>query len=348
MITMNRIARILLTASLAAAFTAPLTACSPGTSRQGQTEPAVPAQSGLKQAPVTVTAPLTGLTVPSVNRDRVIVVMVNNFPTARPQSGLDKADMVYETLEEGYISRFMAFYQSEAPDVVGPVRSIRPYNIDLSSGFDPIISHAGGSVMALHMLRSGGYADMDEIYSYPKAYWRVDFRKAPHNLYTSIRKLREGAAKKGYPIEATVPAFSFKKDAEQAAGEPGTSISITYSSTNKCGYAYDAVTKRYLRTTDGMPHMDKETGKQLSAVNVLVVGTMHKVIDSDGRLEVNTRGPGEGYLFQRGKAIKITWEQKRGIIRAYRNGQEVSLYPGHTWVNIVPNNPTLAAHLSYH
>ncbi|WCK55063.1 DUF3048 domain-containing protein [Aneurinibacillus sp. Ricciae_BoGa-3] len=345
---MNRITGILLSASLAATLGSALTGCGASISPRGQAEPAVPVQSGVKQGAVQHTAPLTGLPVASVNRDRVIVVMVNNFSKARPQSGLDKADMVYETLEEGYISRFMAFYQSETPDVVGPVRSIRPYNINLSSGFDPIISHAGGSVAALHMLRSGGYADMDEIYSYPKAYWRVDFRKAPHNLYTSIRKLREGAVKKGYPTEAAVPTFTFKKDTEEASGAPGSSIAITYSSTNHCGYEYDPGSKQYLRTTDGKPHIDKETGRQLSATNVLVVGTMHKVVDSDGRLEVNTTGPGEGYLFQRGKAVKVTWEQKHGIIRAYRNGQEVSLYPGHTWVNIVPNNPTLAAHLSFH
>ncbi|WP_027417423.1 DUF3048 domain-containing protein [Aneurinibacillus terranovensis] len=296
-----------------------------------------------------LTAPLTGLPETRENSDRVIAVMVNNHSKARPQSGLDKADMVYELLEEGLITRFMAFYQSEAPRVVGPVRSVRPYNVDISNGFDAIISHAGGSVEALGMLRSGGRSsDMDEIYSYPKAYWRDSSRKAPHNLYTSVEKLRRGALKKGYKLDGTAPAFPFMNETDQVQGQTASTITVHYSKQNTAGYVYDPEKKLYMRWTAGKPHLDRETGKQLSAVNVLVVGAQHRIIDSEGRLEIDINGPGDGYLFQHGKVMKITWERRDGAIRAYRSGKEMPLYPGHTWVNVVPNQPTLTAHLLFH
>ncbi|QYY43208.1 DUF3048 domain-containing protein [Aneurinibacillus thermoaerophilus] len=292
-------------------------------------------------------APLTGLPVESENKDRVVMVMVNNHSKARPQSGLDQADMVYEMLEEGLITRFMAFYQSKSPKVVGPVRSIRPYNIEIGQGFDAIMSHAGGSVAALSMLRSGDYADMDEIYTYPKAYWRDKSRKAPHNLYTNIEKLRKGAEEKGYNLGGDIPVFLFKKEDESVEGEPGTKISIRYSKRNTAGYEYDPATKQYKRFTAGKPHLDKETGKQLLVTNVLVIAAHHRVLDGEGRLEIDTEGPGEGYLFQRGKALKITWERKDGAIRAYQNGVEVPLYPGTTWVNVVPTTPSFSEHMTF-
>lgn len=93
--------------------------------------------------------------------------------------------------------------------------------------------------------------------------------------------------------------------------------------------------------------MDKETGEQLTATNVLVIAARHRTLDSEGRLDIDTMGPGKGYLFQHGQALAVTWERKDGTIRAYRNGEEVPFYPGTTWVNIVPTAPSLAAHLTF-
>ncbi|MED4731471.1 DUF3048 domain-containing protein [Aneurinibacillus migulanus] len=330
-----------------------LAATAAGCSNQAEPPPvpagnnqAVPVQKAQTQVPE-ITAPLTGLPVEMQSTDRVVMVMINNHSKARPQSGLDQADMVYEMLEEGLITRFMAFYQSHSPETVGPVRSIRPYNIEIGQGFDAIMSHAGGSVAALSIIRNGNYADMDEIYAYPKAYWRDKSRKAPHNLYTSIEKLRKGASEKGYNLGGDVPVFSFMKEGDVVQGEPGTKISVRYSKRNTAGYEYDPNTKQYMRLTAGKPHMDKETGKQLTATNVLVIAAQHRTLDGEGRLEIDTIGPGEGYLFQRGQALKVTWERRDGAIRAYQNGVELPMYPGTTWVNVVPTTPSFAEHLTF-
>jgi len=281
-------------------------------------------------------APLTGLptTVPTDNR--VVMVMINNHTKARPQSGLDQADVVYEILEEGLITRFMAFYQSEMPKVVGPVRSIRPYNITLAEAFDSIISHCGGSEAALATLRKGNHSDLDEIYRYNKAYWRSKDRKAPHNLYTSIPALLKGAEEMGYMVKGKVPSFTFRKDTDPVEGEKADSIHVFYAKNYTAEYQYDPQTKQYKRLTAGEYVKNKETGKQAVAANVMVLSANHRIIDSKGHLEIDVKGPGEGYLFQRGKAMKITWELKDGMLRAYQDGKEIPMYPGKTWVNVVP------------
>jgi hypothetical protein len=308
-----------------------MTACGKGsqsTSSQPTVAPVEPKNE--------IIAPLTGLPTTVPNDNRVVMVMINNHTKARPQSGLDQADVVYEILEEGLITRFMAFYQSELPEVVGPVRSIRPYNITLAEAFDSIISHAGGSEAALSTLRQGNHSDLDEIYRYNKAYWRIHTRKAPHNLYTSIPALRKGAEAMGYPVKGNVPSFTFRKATDEVQGEKAETINVFYAKGYTAEYAYDSQTKQYKRLTVGQLLKNKETGKQVEAANVMVLSTNHRIVDSKGHLEINVNGPGEGYLFQRGKAMKITWELKDGMLRAYQNGQEVPMYPGKTWVNVVP------------
>mgnify|MGYP000913806104 CR=1 FL=1 len=307
-----------------------MTACGKG-SQSTSSQPTVAPE--LKNE---ILAPLTGLPTTAPTDNRVVMVMINNHTKARPQSGLDRADVVYEILEEGLITRFMAFYQSELPEVVGPVRSIRPYNITLAEAFDSIISHAGGSEAALATLKQGNHADLDEIYRYNKAYWRSKERKAPHNLYTSIPALRKGADTMGYPVKGIVPSFTFRKATDEVQGEKGEAIHVFYTKGYTAEYAYDPQTKQYKRLTAGQLMKNKETGKQVEAANVMVLSANHRIVDSKGHLEINVKGPGEGYLFQRGKAMKITWELKEGMLRAYQNGQEVPMYPGKTWVNVVP------------
>lgn len=292
-------------------------------------------------------APLTGLPTTMGTNDRVVMVMINNHTKARPQSGLDKADVVYEILEEGLITRFMAFYQSEAPETVGPVRSIRPYNITLAESFDSIIAHAGGSDQALTTLKESNMPDMDEIYRYNKAYWRISTRKAPHNLYTSIPKLRKGAVAMGYAVKGKVPSFTFHKESDEIKGESGINIEATYSKDYKAEYKYDPNTRQYIRMTTGVLLKDKETGNQVTAANVMVLATPHKIIDQKGHLGIDVEGPGEGYLFQRGVAMKISWELKDGMFRAFKDGIEVPMYPGKTWVNVIPTTPSISDHLNF-
>ncbi len=314
-----------------------------------QSEPSVPqAETPAPQQPeepviptFKYTAPLTGLGTNEELPKRVVMVMINNAPQARPQSGLDKADILYEILAEGAVTRFVGIYHSQMPEIIGPVRSIRPYYIDIGSGFDAIMVHAGGSPDALHTLNSKGMAHMDEIYNAGSSFWRESFRKAPHNLYTDIDKIWKGAASLGFRMEAEIPQLTFAGKSQEAGGTPAKKINVRYTSQYEISYEYDEDLKRYKRLTLGKPHMDLTTGQQLSTVNLLVLASSHKILDKEGRRDVDVFGPGKGYLFQRGKAQEITWERKGGLIRAYMDGKEIPMYPGNTWVNLIPNVPSL-------
>ncbi len=283
-------------------------------------------------------APLTGLPVDKEIDTRIIGVMINNLYLARPQSGLDKADIVYEVLAEGMITRFVALYQSQQPDVIGPVRSTRPYYIDLINGFDGIIVHCGASFEAYDILRNYSLPYLDEITNSGGTFWRATFRNPPHNVYTSYEKIISGVKSKGYREDGYIPSLVFLDDNQVVEGELVGSLKIDYHFDYHVEYVYNNETKLFDRYINDKSHIDLETGEQLTAKNILVIKTSHTVLDKAGRLAVDVYGPGEGYLFQNGVVRLITWERKDGVIRAYIDGKEQGLYPGQTWVMVVQDN----------
>lgn len=295
-------------------------------------------------------APFTGIGTNERIDRRPILVMVNNVAAARPQSGLDKADIVYEVLAEGEITRFLALYHSQKPEVIGPVRSIRPYFIQIGVGFDAVLVHAGGSPDALETLARSDYGYINEIAD-SAYFWREKFRKAPHNLYTDLDKISQAMQDKGMRLSSELPYIPFlPADAQVTQGEPASKIDVTYHSLYKAAYTYDEKSKRYLRFTEGKPHLDLTSNQQLAVTNLLVIATKHRVLDKEGRRQVDVVGPGDGYLFQQGKARKVKWKRSGGVIRAYANAdltEELPLLPGNTWINIVPDMPGLASAVKF-
>ncbi|MFD1991913.1 DUF3048 domain-containing protein [Paenibacillus nicotianae] len=372
------------------------------------TEPITPE----KPAEVVYTAPLTGLPVDQPSISRPIAVMINNAPAARPQSGLAQADMVYEVLAEGGITRLIAVYQSYHGDVtIGPVRSIRPYLIGIGESMNALLVHAGGSPEAYSILQQGNKEHLDEITNASVPFWRDSSRKAPHNLYTNEEKLRKGALQKKYKQEVTMPTYPFlpstassnvsnattdslntdassvakdsdslhtnKVSADNSSGITNTTetqhstdstdemsstgiISSVPTATKatsielqfllesyKVGYDYNAKSGVYTRSMNHEPHIDLNSGKPLTASNIIVLGGDYKVLDDIGRLSLNLDAGGEAILFQQGQQIKGQWSKKSGdVIRFMSNGQEVPLVPGVTYYNIVPNSPSFENHLT--
>jgi len=311
-----------------------------------QPGPAVvqPKPSEPQQPTYAYTAPLTGMGTNEPVDKRPVMVMINNAPPARPQSGLDKADIVYEVLAEGEMTRFLAIYHSQKPETIGPVRSIRPYFIQIGAGFDAVMIHAGGSPEALETLARSDYSAVNEI-SNSRYFWREKFREAPHNLYTNPGLMEQAIQDKGMRTTSELPTFTFlPQDAAVTEGEPAGKINISYHPLNKISYTYDPTSKTYKRYTAGKPHIDLTSNQQLAATNLLVIASKHRVLDSEGRRHVDVVGPGDGYLFQQGKARKVKWKRSGGVIRAYADAQltqELPLLPGNTWVNIVPQVPGL-------
>lgn len=310
--------------------------------------------------PAAFTAPLTGMPLEEASSRRPLAVMINNAPAARPQSGLSKADIVYEVLAEGGITRLIGIFQSQTDiEKIGPIRSIRPYLIDIGESYGGVLVHAGGSPEAYSIIKKQGKQDLDEIGSAGAYFWRDKDRKAPHNLYSSDEKLREGADKHKFSEEIKIPQYTFVKEepAEEGAndqaadvlsGEPAAKVDITFLLQNYVvGYTYDQETKLYQRSMNGEPHIDLNDKSVLTAANVIVLGANHKVLDNVGRISVDINSGGEAMLFQQGKVMKGQWVRSAGdVIRFVKDGKEVPLFAGTTYFNIVPNNPGFETHVT--
>jgi hypothetical protein len=312
------------------------TTVSPTPATQQPATPTVEAQLPFK-------FPLTGLPADHEVKTRPYMVMVENAPQARPQTGLDQADIVYEILAEGEITRFVSVFQSQPAGVIGPVRSIRPYFVEIGDALDAIIVHAGWSQDAMDMMAGRNLAHLDEVYGDGAYYWRSTDRKPPHNLYTSVDKMKKGAEARKFRTEWNGPLLTFAKAGQsKLTGAAVHYIQIPYLMGYFASYDYDAAKGVYMRSMEGKPHLDKETGKQLQTKNLLILESKHQIIDKEGRRIVDVFGPNKGMIFQEGLSQAITWERKNGMLRAYASdGKEVPLLPGNTWVQIVPEGTKL-------
>jgi hypothetical protein len=287
--------------------------------------------------PIPFIAPLTGLSLASPLIERPIMVMVENSPVARPQTGLDDADIVYEILAEGEITRFVAVYQSKLPEVIGPVRSIRPYFVEIGKGLDAIIVHAGWSQDAMNKILKLKVDHLDQVYGDDRYYWRDKSRKAPHNLYTNIEKIRQAAIDKKFHEEWANPQLNFVSSTDpKLAGQAVHNITIPYIAGYEVGYTYSEESKVFMRSMMGELHKDKISGKTIEATNVIICEAEHQILDSAGRRAVNIHGPDKGYLLQEGNMKEVTWEEKNGFIHISDETGELGLLPGKTWIQFVP------------
>lgn len=323
--------------------------------------------------PKPVTCPLCGLVPadPIFIQRRPVGIKIENDPAARPQSGLDKACIVYEEECEGGVTRFLAVYLDKNVDVLGPVRSARPADADIAFPHNPLFCHCGGAPPTIEMVKASGIADLDEM-SWPAAYWRSSDRRAPHNLYSSTMKLRQvGDPLYPYQGQASSP-FTFLTDKEQAKMEADrakqikkdlanqakpdpayvpaftviTNVHIPYDPICVLDYRYDSGTGRFLRFVRGQPHTDLTTGQQLNADTVIVqyvTTTPSGIVDVNGADTPNLGivGAGRAQVFVRGRVIEANWSKPtRTAHTVYtdNSGKVIKVKPGTTWVEFVPTD----------
>jgi Protein of unknown function (DUF3048) N-terminal domain/Protein of unknown function (DUF3048) C-terminal domain len=286
--------------------------------------------------------PLTGLEVKEGEIDqRPVAVMINNHPKARPQSGLHKADIVYEVLAEGKITRFLAIFQSEIPDVIGPVRSAREYYVDLSKGFNALYINHGWSPSAKEKLEAGEADYLNGLFYDGTLFWRADHRKAPHNSYISNENIAKGAESNHYDMNAEVEPYEFLTEEEvvNIKGEQANKFVIKYdnSLTWHAAYEYNQTEHSYSRYSGTEQTVDLETKEPITLSNILVVEMNHHLKDEYGRREIDLTSGGKAILLQNGLKQDVEWENRDGRILPVKNGEIVKFVPGRTWINIVPN-----------
>lgn len=324
-----------------------VSACSNGESRV-QSTPDNNESSDQVDEPVvevieeSVVSPLTGLKGDAQSlAQRPVSVMINNHPAARPQSGLSKADIVYEVLAEGSVTRFLAIYQSEIPDIIGPVRSARPYYIDLSKGYDALYIAHGYSPAALEKLSSGEVDSLNGMEYDGTLFWRANHRKAPHNSYISKENVLEGAVSNQYEIAAEVESIEFLTEEEVQAleGEQANKFVIKYdnSQTWQATYEYNQTEKSYNRYSDNQQTVDLESKEPVELSNVFVVEMKHNIVDDYGRRGIDLTSGGKAILLHNGLMQEVEWINEDGRILPVKDGNIVKFVPGRTWIHIVPN-----------
>jgi hypothetical protein len=295
--------------------------------------------------------PLTGAGSETKTDGRAVAVMINNHPKARPQSGLNKADIVYELLAEGDVTRFLAVFQSEKPGNMGPVRSARDYYIDLAKGLDALFIAHGYSEEARELLESDFVDNLNGMVYDGTLFKRASFRDAPHNSYITYENVLKGAKEKHYSMNQSPPEFQFlsEEDSKSVTGDEASSVMISYSSTGvfNSTYEYDESIGKYKRFSDGDQTIDYESKEPILLDNLFIIETTHQVIDDVAHKEIDLQSGGSGYLLQKGKVMEVEWKNDNGLIVPIRDGKVVPYVQGKTWVNVVPSNPGLQSSVTF-
>lgn len=275
-----------------------------------------------------------------------VAIMIDNIPPAWPQSGLEGASILYETLVEGGATRIMAVFAGGRADKIGPVRSARQCYLEWVSEYDAIYGHVGGSPEALAAISGLGIKDFSQ-FSNGQYYWRAQDRYAPHNVYTSFELIDRVIRDKNYvDHEPDYQAWKFKDEqTKELRPTKNEEIEIHFSSgqTWTSRYVYNSDTNNYAKFQAAVqPHIDAETGNQLTAKNVIVL-VVPKILSygEKGRITLDIAGQGRAFIFRDGIEIVGTWKKPERTSRTmYYDGQgnEIEFNRGTTWISIVPED----------
>jgi hypothetical protein len=284
-------------------------------------------------------SPLLGTAMAADDGDHPsLAAKIDNHPAARPQYGIDRADIVFEELVEGGITRYVAVWHSDLPPAVGPIRSIRPMDPDIVSPFGGIVAYSGGQDRFVRAMRDTDVVNAVE--GEPDTadfFWRTTERQAPHNVLLNAA----GIVRKHADLPA--PALQFRyasppdEPAAVASGEPAATLDTTFSPSSAPSWAYDVGAGIYTRSQNGVPDV-AQSGAPLTAVNVVVVRV--DIDESPGVPRTELEGSGEAWIATGGRVLRGTWvkEGARAPLRLVSSaGSTLTLAPGNTWVELVPN-----------
>jgi hypothetical protein len=291
------------------------------------------------------TYPLTGL--PATNAAQAhspaVVVKIDNISAARPQTGVDQADLVYDVEVEGGLTRLAAVYQSSYPTTVGPVRSGRLTDEGVADDLNhPVLAFAGTNANFMPILQAQP-VDVVTMDNHPELFWRVG-NNAPHNLFSSVARLAAVSTTHTPPA----PFFTFLKPGQAFGGAgvaPAASVSYSFPAAS-LSWTWDAATGKWNRTQDGTADV-VASGRQISATNVVFYFAQYVTSGMatgeglppapipDGIMT----GSGPCWIFSGGKVVKGTWSRPNLTTPAtYKDsaGATIALAPGNTWIEVPP------------
>jgi len=281
--------------------------------------------------------PLTGLATSdaaAVARP-ALVVKIDNHPLARPQSGLNEADIVLEENVE-QLTRFAAVFQSGSSDPVGPIRSGRTQDVAMLGSLNhPLFAWSGGNARVTSAIEASDLRDVGALtQQHRSAYFRSNARPAPHNLYSKTASLFAFA-----PADAGPPPaqFSYRAAGAASTGDAVNGLNLSMDGV-KVAWVWDPATKLFLRSSDGKVHRDAVDNSQVSTSNVVVLYVDYKPSPADLKSpEAQTLGKGTALVFSDGKVVKATWsrtDRLQPFALKDAAGAPVGLTAGRTFVEL--------------
>jgi hypothetical protein len=301
-------------------------------------------------------SPLTGLPYPSqeARERRNLLIKIANFPPiVRPQSGLNMADVVYEYEVEGGVTRFAAIYRSQAPRHVGPVRSGRLLDLELVPMYEALFAYSGASEPVQRLILDAPWALQVISPSIGDNCVEAGFCRFPgtnrvfeHTLYADTEAIWERATRRGVNTGYRARGFAFN-ETPLPGGEPVNDVFVNWYGQTDARWQYDADAERYVRYTEGQPHVDALDGEQLWADNLVIIEVPHEerpdLFEPESRSasqQINLWGSGRALVFRDGVSYSGAWsransEPGTALQLTQGSSQPILLRPGRTWVLVV-------------
>ena len=288
---------------------------------------------------------LTGeLISDKVAKNRIVTCVINNIDRAMPQSGLSQADIMYECVVEGGITRLMGVFQDyKKIKKLGPVRSARHYYVDYSTEYKAVYAHFGQTKYAVREMKKMKTEELSGLSALGyKVFYRDNSRVAPHNAYTDGEKICLGIkeAKFKNTNKLKEDRFDFNYEVEELNADNAKKcnyIDLKYNSYSHPHFEY--IDGRYYRWQYNTKHIDDITGEQLSYENVIIQFAKYSNIDRNGYQDVDLIGEGKGYYCTEGKYIPITWAKtgKKSFTNFFtEDGKDLKVNPGNTFISVFP------------
>ncbi|MDR7389741.1 MAG: DUF3048 domain-containing protein [Armatimonadota bacterium] len=273
---------------------------------------------------------------------RLLAVMVDHDPRARPQSGLASACLVYEIPIEARFPRLMAVFADAGPERVGPVRSVRPAFLQVAAELGAVVAHAGASEPAYRYIRTGPVPVLNE-FSIPWPYWRDRSRRMPHNLYASLPRLREAVRRLGWDRQPATRVPPERLEYRLPEGHAAAEVALPYPPGFEVRFVYrDGAYERWVA---GRLQLD-DSGRPLRVRTVVVQYARWRGWRA-GRVdvsEVGMVGSGEGFVLTGGVVVPVRWHKSSDLApTAFTDLQGRGLIlPGPVWVSVVPEGRPVA------
>jgi hypothetical protein len=308
--------------------------------------------------------PLTGELVadPAILARRPIAVKISNSPAewVRPQAGLSLADLVFEHITEGGITRFTAVIYGQTPPNMGPIRSGRLIDLEIPAMYDAAFAYSGSSIGVAQLLNRSDFTGRILRSNEPGYYRTGEAKPWEHTLYGDPSLFWQALDARGENDAPTFNTFMAFSSEPPAGGEAATNITVTYRGFGEVAWEYDPATGRYQRQVDGAPHIDKNSGQTISATNVVAIFATHNLDMNICEYVLNNVcqafstiieiwGEGDAIIFRDGQRYEGVWrrEDRHDMLTFYdEGGDPIPLQIGNTWFQVVPyhyENPVTSA-----